>query len=64
MVSGKPDPTRPAKSEMYHLINDAIIKKWQIQRAYDNNGHMLHFGQHMVKTQSETYSTNRHLNTV
>ncbi|MBV2113434.1 MAG: RNAse HI domain-containing protein [Candidatus Thiodiazotropha sp. (ex Ctena orbiculata)] len=64
MVSGNQDPTRPAKSEIYHLINDAINKKWQTQWTHNNKGRMFHFGQPTVKTKCEVYSTNRRLDTV
>ena len=35
--------TRPSKSEMYHIINNTIIKKWQTQWTHNNKGCMLHF---------------------
>ena len=64
MTTGTKDPTRPSKSEIYYLINNAINKKWQSQWTHNNKGRMLHFGQPTVKTQCDVYSTNRRLDTV
>ena len=64
MTTGIQDPTRPSKSEIYYLINNAINKKWQSQWTHNNKGLMLHFGQPTVKTQCDVYSTNRRLDTV
>ena len=64
MTTGTQDPTRPSKSEIYYLINNAINKKWQSQWTHNNKGRMLHFGQPTVKTQCDIYSTNRRLDTV
>ena len=62
--TGIQDSTRPAKSEIYYIINNAINKKWQSQWTDNNKGRMLHFGQPSVKTQCDVYSTNRCLDTV
>ena len=64
MNTGIQDFTRPSKSEIYYIVNNAINKKWQSQWTHNNKGRMLHFGQPTVKTQCDVYSTNRRLDTV
>lgn len=64
MVTGSPDHTKPSKMEIYLLVNNTIIKKWQSQSTQNNKGRHYHYGQPNVKTHCDIYSTSRRLDTV
>ena len=59
MTIGTPDPTLPAKAEIYSVIKNAIIRKWQAQLNITYKGREYRYGQENVKTTSTVYSPNR-----
>ena len=59
---GTPDPTLPAKAEIYTVIKKAINRKWQAQWNVTNKGREYRHGQENVKTTCTVCSPNRRLN--
>ena len=64
MTTGSPDHTIPSKSEIYPLINEAIMKKWQQQWNNTLTGHIYQSIQPNIQRRARQYSSNRKIDVI
>ena len=64
MTTGSSDHTIPFKSEIYPLIYEAIMKKWQQQWNNTLTGHIHQSIQHNIQRRTRQYSSKRKIDVI